>query len=380
MTSSAAHRLAVVLLLGPLSCGKPAEDISVKERATWHVDSLPFIEIGGREDDTTASLGRPHSVAMVEDSLVMVGDYQFRELRYFNRSGELVRTAGREGEGPGEFRLVTRFRRCGDSLHVYDQQNSRHSVIGPEGKFARQYGEAAPERATVQMPYDLSCNLAGQFIKYAYSIPNSKKPATMRPIVPFWLSDQSGQVTADLGDFPGPELHVFPVGNSGQLPMGRVPVIAIGASRAYIGTSDSSIILTYRLDGTLVSAITVPFSLRSATEADREWFKYTDTLGQDPRLARSHAARWPDVAFPDVLPAYTALLVDPADLLWIREYPQANSPTVRWAAVTETGTLIGTLDLPVVLQVFENGVDYVLGIEADPISGSQHIRAYRLHR
>jgi hypothetical protein len=372
--------LRAIIMFGLVGCADKPSGQEGGSLATWRIDSVPILDIGARDDDTIAVLGRPHSVAMVEESLVVVGDYEFEELRYFTRAGALVRVVGRDGDGPGEFRSVSWVHRCGDSLHVSDLRRGLMHVYGPEGSFARTYADEAPTRAITTTPVAIACNGRGLFIRYPYAGRLiAERPTTLRPIAPFWLSGPDGKVLADLGDFPGQEWHVEGA-NAWPLPMGRIPVIAIGDSRAYVGTADSSTIMTYRLDGTLISAITVPFSPRAATESDLEWYKHVDTVGQDPRLVRSRVGTWTDVTFPHVLPAYTALLVDAMDLLWVREYPRATSRTVRWVALSATGALVGSVELPVVLEVSEIGADYVLGIEVDLVTSSQRVRAYRLHR
>jgi hypothetical protein len=187
-------------------------------------------------------------------------------------------------------------------------------------------------------------------------------------------------MVADLGDFPGPELLARPGQSWGLHPLGKVTAIAIGNDRAYVGLADSSVVLTYRLDGTLLATIDTRSPPREVTEADREHYRWLDTIGRNDRSPDRSRDRWKEFEFPVRLPAYTALMVDASDLLWVRGFPQGAARSVRWAALTETGTLVGTLDLPAELEVFEIGVDFVLGIETDPATAAQHIRAYRLHR
>jgi hypothetical protein len=64
----------------------------------------------------------------------------------------------------------------------------------------------------------------------------------------------------------------------------------------------------------------------------------------------------------------------------VRASPPDTGTVVRWAALTQTGTFVGDVDLPGGLEVSEIGEDYVLGIETLLRDGSQRVRAYRLHR
>src|SRR5690606_24326280 len=60
------------------------------------------------------------------------------ELRWFDDGGAPLMSAGRRGEGPGEFTRMQRLvRGRGDSVVVYDAGTARVSVFAPDGAFAR---------------------------------------------------------------------------------------------------------------------------------------------------------------------------------------------------------------------------------------------------
>jgi hypothetical protein len=68
--------------------------------------------------------------------------YVFREfgqqIKVFSPAGEYLRTIGREGGGPGEFRGISIvYPAPGDSLHVVDLLNVRWNVFSPEGEYVR---------------------------------------------------------------------------------------------------------------------------------------------------------------------------------------------------------------------------------------------------
>jgi len=60
----------------------------------------------GSLDDTCDAFGRIMSLAVDGDGRVYVADSQASDIRVFSPEGECVRTFGRSGEGPGEFRLL----------------------------------------------------------------------------------------------------------------------------------------------------------------------------------------------------------------------------------------------------------------------------------
>ena len=67
----------------------------------------------------------------------------------YDRQGQLVRTIGRQGDGPGEFRSPHRLGLVGDTLWVSDDSHRRLSFFGIDGKFIR--SEAITGVATTGM-------------------------------------------------------------------------------------------------------------------------------------------------------------------------------------------------------------------------------------
>jgi hypothetical protein len=347
--------------------------------ATWRIDSAPIVSLGDSGGEFGPPFGFVQGATLVGDTMIVLGDRENHQLRLFDSEGNLIRTFGRQGEGPGEYRYLYHFQRCGDSLHVSDIHRALWNVYSTDGRYVRSYPDWSPGTGA-KPTFALACNADGLFVRYPYPSTDVQEIIKVRPMVPIWLANASGDIVADLGDFPGPELLVRGWRSWDLYPLGKLTAIAIGKDRVYVGLADTSSILTYRLDGTLLSAIEPPFPPRATTEADRERYRLLDTLGQHPLIVGGALRRWESFQFPDTLPSYSALRVDAADLLWVRAFSPASGSVVRWVALTQTGTFVGDVDLPVTLEVAEIGIDYVLGIETDLMDGSQHVRAYRLYR
>ena len=60
--------------------------------------------LGGESDEDEEIFGLVESVLQDADGNVYLLDQQLIEIRVFDANGEYLRTIGREGEGPGEFR------------------------------------------------------------------------------------------------------------------------------------------------------------------------------------------------------------------------------------------------------------------------------------
>jgi hypothetical protein len=73
--------------------------------------------------------------ALLPSGELAVADGGDHAIHFFDRSGALVRSVGREGAGPGEFRLMSWFGRCADGdLLATDVILGRATVLDPTGQ------------------------------------------------------------------------------------------------------------------------------------------------------------------------------------------------------------------------------------------------------
>src|SRR5262245_41757179 len=69
-----------------------------------------------RIDGNAELLGTIPFVAVGPNGILAVGQGQDRAIRFYDAGGKLLGTVGREGDGPGEFRTVTRVGWSSDTL------------------------------------------------------------------------------------------------------------------------------------------------------------------------------------------------------------------------------------------------------------------------
>jgi hypothetical protein len=104
-----------------------------------------------REDGPGAGpLGR---IAVNADSSLWAVAEGFNpsQVTVYSSSGAYVRTLGRTGDGPGEFRNVMTLATLGDSLFVYDNVHLRESVFDFSGRLHRSRG--VPPRPFRAVPF-----------------------------------------------------------------------------------------------------------------------------------------------------------------------------------------------------------------------------------
>lgn len=370
----AAAMMSLLAACADAPAGRP-----LTSAAAWHVDSVPIFDIGADPaDDTLALIGNAVAAYALGDSQVVVADRGFNQLRYFDRGGALIRTAGGEGDGPGETRYLGRMLRCGDSLYVQEMQRRTMMIFSAAGVHARDYPLSGPD-SRFNLPYRIACAPSGAMVASGWDTIRVREWSRVRGTVPYWLTDPTGAVTTVLGSWPGSERLTGPNG-SGPHPLGKEAVLAYGRGRVYIGTADSFAIEVLATDGTPLAPIVKPNVVLATTEADIARHRLLDTLGKDDRRRASAMRGWERFEYPETIPAYTALVVDRDDNLWVRAFPRSTENVVRWVVFDPRGAEIGSVDLPGTLEVFDIGSDWVLGIETRLTDGGQQVRMYRFHR
>lgn len=108
--------------------------------ARWHLSEQPIQKIGEVEGDSDKVLGTVAGAVRLQSGVLVVADGVNLNVRFYSPSGNLLRTAGRRGDGPGEFRTILSIRRChGDQVYVYDPPPAlaAATAMPPRSRFSR---------------------------------------------------------------------------------------------------------------------------------------------------------------------------------------------------------------------------------------------------
>ncbi len=106
--------------------------------ATCAVGEEPLLVVGDREDDPAHLFGRVVGAARLSDGSVAVVDPTVNQVRVFDDTGEHLRSLGRLGDGPGEFKNAwLAWVRPGDTLWVGDHRPWRYNVFAADGVWSR---------------------------------------------------------------------------------------------------------------------------------------------------------------------------------------------------------------------------------------------------
>ncbi len=111
--------------------------------AQSHWQLQPELTLGSTEGAGADVFASISGLQVGADGHIYVLDRQADELRIFNGEGKHIRTVGRPGEGPGEYKAANGLLWLApDTLVVVDQQGERYSMLTSAGDYVR----AVPRR------------------------------------------------------------------------------------------------------------------------------------------------------------------------------------------------------------------------------------------
>lgn len=353
-------RVLALALLSPVPLAAQA--------SAWRLAATPSVRIGTSEK-AELSLAAPAGATRLPNGNIVVGDLADYALREFTPAGALVKGYARKGKGPGEVGYLAPLLRCGSAL-VANDITGPLSVFALDGTFQRAFRFPTPT-------YRLACNAAMQFVAMGWASDRDMKAGGYRPNVRYWITRADTNLEVSLGTFPAGDRWREGRGD-GPLPLGREPRVAISASRAYVSLADRLEVLVFDLSGKPLPSLTAPVTRVRVTKADveAERERQVAKLGERARtmLERSFAT----ITMPEFLPATRDLLVDATGHVWVQHFPKASSITVPWTIFAPDGKVRATVAMPVALEVYEIGTDYVLGRYIDPEEQVPEVRLYGL--
>ncbi len=345
----------------------------------WTVDPAPVVSIGTFEGEPEYELYQVRGATRLADGTIAVLNSGSFELRFYDESGEFIRSVGAEGEGPGEFRGSSRLFNHHDSLLVWDFRLNRLSVLAPTGEFVRSFSLSASGRSQ-----NASELVGGALLTTSSTVvyTPSSEGGIHRDTSDYLMVSLDGDSLSSLGRFPDAESFVRLSGGGMAvtgLVLGRTTRQASFGDQLFVGTNQSYAIDVYDPDGRLVRSIRRDVPPVSVTD---EMF----TAEVEQRLA-AISARFKGIMEPvyevmpkvDALPFYAALETDAEGNLWVRNYSMASEPANGWSVFDRRGIWLGDVTLPVGLTVYEIGSDYVLGSWQDEIE-VEHVRIHALER
>ena len=347
---------AIVLPAGDLSGaeGGPPQEA---ERIVATIDSEPLLTIGDRPEN---ALFRVVDVALVGDALI-VAEMSSNTLRYYDRStGELLRTTGGEGEGPGEYQFLGSFHAVGDRLYTFDPMNLRLTVLDLAG---------AVEKTITIQPWQAYSypDVAGVFADGSILVTSSVQKAigVEAPVVrriPNVLAryDSTGNFVDSLGHYLAGEGLLVPFGRGGAGttrwpgPFRRQATSGVLGDEYFIRNNMEFAIPVFDRTGELVRELgsDADPEPRAVARKDRDLFGDLDGVEGWER--------------PEFYP-YHSHIRELNGLIWVQEYHYWESQGERWTLYSKGGERVGEVTSSENLGVAAADGDVVAVIRRDEL-------------
>lgn len=372
---------------------------SVGDPGRWaSVDPEPAVRIGEMDGAEPYLFTWVIQAFEAADGSIVVADLDTRQLRVFDRAGSHVRTFGRSGDGPGEFRAQPRIRLIApDTVVAWDAGARRLTWFTLDGTITR-------EESIVELPLPLTLSPPPWIVLGDGSLLHMDPV----PFVP--PEDRRGMVERHRN------LLVRPGGSSELTTIRDLPggTALYGASGASFGNPDIaadaggswavrtdplSVVIAddpmgrwalsvYDFSGTRTESIRIglPRAAFTADLADRERSRLLERLEREPALSPREAADLRSavrgLSFPDSARAIEGVIADSSDQLWVRRWRGAwNEEGVdTYDVISPDGAWLGCVEIPGDLgRVLSIGEDHVLSLRTDPL-GVPRINRHGLAR
>ena len=354
-------------------------------RLGWRVGAEPAVSIGKVEGEDPYLLDRVRDALVMPDGRIVVANGGTDELRVYDALGNHVTTWGGRGEGPGEFTSLSQVDRWpGDSLIAPYSQGRRLSVLDSEGNFGRAFTLQRDDAFFLVEAVSPSGVILSTDLVMRGGLPEGLN----RPGQHYRVRGTEGELLSSLGSFPGTELFSSWSGSSGVvveiLFAHRVSTFA-WADLMAVAPNDSYEIRSFDRNGTLRRIVRRDHDLVVPTSVHIDATIESRIAGipEEERAERRQRMResYGQVPLPETFPAFATALTDLADHLWVQEYdlPGEETPSPVWTVFDPEGHVLGFVETPAGLSIFEIGEDYVLGLATDDL-GVQYVQVWPLER
>jgi hypothetical protein len=353
----------------------------------------PRVAIGQVEGSPEYQLFRADQAFVLSDGTLVVANTGTQELRFYDRSGKYLRTAGKKGQGPGEFaslELVGPF--AGDSLLISDTQLKRYSIFDRAGRFARSF----PAPTELGPVFHLTPGILGSrrlvaFASVVGPFYREPSPRLRRPVTIHFLASE-GRVDGTLGEFPGTEIMTGGAARAmttGPVIFGRRLHATARGNRIAVANDDQYSVRVYDEAGKLLQVVRQSRKPVAPRPGDFEKALPPGLQGgatPNSPLARNLKAMLDDRYEYATLPAFggpggetSSLRLDPAGILWVQEYQIDRDEPGAWQAFDRDGVFVGRLELPDRSTLLDVGADWVLLRTLDELD-VEHVQLYGLER
>lgn len=349
----------------------------------WSLSTEPVVTIGTLDGDPAYVLDGVGMLARLSDGRIVVVNGGTRQIRVYSTDGTHLYDFGQQGDGPGEFRIVSRMWALGDdSILVHDARSSRLTYFDDAGTVGRTLSLATEGnllQVFARRPFD-----DGTLVVEGRTAGEPSRPGL------FAGSDRhfahhaadgtriNALAEAGTGQRWGWELDGSVAYTMSPFAMGNVPAVVDG-TQLHFGPGEESEITSVAPSGQVTRILRWAAERRAVTAEVRDAFMNSRLEGVDPQYRAMTEAMLEGLVFPDRMPAYRSMLADSEGYLWVQQFHPLWEEGQRWWVFDPSGAWLGEPSLPSDFELRDVGEDYVLGVRRDDL-GVESVVMYALER
>ena len=357
----------------PVSEARDSAGIRIVENASpaegsrlhWAIGPEPDVSIGDIDGEDPYLLSYAWDATRLSDGRIVVADRSTSELRVFDATGAYLTKWGGEGEGPGEFPWMSLGDVepwPGDSIVAWYSDAQTISIFDSEGNFGRSFNRPGAG----QMPWEVS---RPELVRRDGSILAVLEQGENAGTAEVRILNGEGGLQMSLGRHASRRALYF----SRELKLG------LWGDLAVVSTNHRYELKAFAADGTLVRIVRREHVPRVPRAED---------IMVDPRLRpewripmEAEMRKVPQSQLEEYFPAFAEIMSDAAGYLWVREFepPKEAGPAPVWTVFSPEGRVLGFVETPAGLEIYEIGEDYVLG-HAEGELDVEMIQAWLLRR
>lgn len=354
----------------------------------WELSPAPSLTIGVVAGPDALQFTSIVGAARLPSMQYVILDRTEPSVRWFGADGQHLGSAGREGEGPGEFTGPRRLAISGDTVFVYDQRQRRWTTfVGPDSLVDV---TGAPPLAD-HTPIDAWPVQQDIWLAAFGSRRTNMSGATeyRRDPVLLLRSAARGGDLDTVAVVDGQESFDIAVGGNvifAAPPFPRNPVYATHGDFLYHGNAERFEFTRLNLETgekriTRFAGAERPlpaWEVEAFRDSTRAFAARTDGFGRESMEIMEQEA-----PVPEIRPAYNRLLISADGLLCFEEsrsrFDHESTIPLEWLIFDPDGSAQARMVVPPQFHVLEVGTDYVLGRWTDELD-VQSMRVFSLTR
>ncbi len=337
----------------------------------WHLSEEPVVNIGDTVGDPNYIFSQITGAVRLADGTIVVGNNGTKELRFYDGTGSYKAVVGGAG-GRVEFTAIEWLGRFDANSAIAYDGPVRVSVFDDSGNLQHETSLVLSFQATpgaVRGVFSDSSLMVmrgvSHWVRSMRAEGNSPQGLLRGPASIFRYSHTSGQLINSLGTYAGAE-RIFKTGRTrivhvNARPFGRDATVAVWGNDLYVGTQDEYEIRVISAEDSTKALIRVAQENAPVTQEQLDRYKNARMANVHARERADREAELDSLPYPETMPAYGNIIVDTEGNLWVENHRPFAGEQPVWTVFDSSYHMLGTVETPVRLHIFDIGADYVLG-------------------